>query len=144
MENIFFKRLGDFMEELSITSDELGKIIGVSGSTVRGWREGRYIPYLANAVKFANYFNCTIDYLFGLEKDFRETKKRAQNYLFYERLRTVMKEKGVTRYGLTKKTSVKDSHLNNWRKGSDPRMDSVIAAVEHLNVAIDYLIWGNY
>ena len=95
-------------------------------------------------MKLANYFNCTIDYLFGLEKDFRETKKRAQNYLFYERLRTVMKEKGVTRYGLTKKTSVKDSHLNNWRKGSDPRMDSVIAAVEHLNVAIDYLIWGNY
>lgn len=140
---VFSCRLKDLMEEKGITSELLGKEIGTSGSTVRAWCEGRYLPYLSHAVKLADFFDCTIDYLMGLENDFIETESRPTEYNFYERVRAVMKEKKVTRYRLTVSTKIKDSHLFNWRAGKNPRIDSVIAVAEYLNVTVEYLVWGD-
>lgn len=140
---VFSERLKDFFEERDIKSEAFSKILNISGSTVRSWCEGRFLPSLFNAVRMANFFNSTVDYLLGLEEDFFEVKPRGEKICFYERLRMVMKEKQITRYRLTKETQIKDSHLNNWKNGCAPRMESLIELAEYFKISIEYLLWGN-
>ena len=55
-------------EELELTQTELGNILGVHNSTVRGWENGYDTMPLSRLVLFSNKFNYSIDYVLGLTK----------------------------------------------------------------------------
>ena len=139
----FSERLKELIEEKGIKSVELARAIGVAPSSVRYWCEGKYEVYLSNAVKIANYFECSLGYLFGESNDAGKVKP-LKEYDFSTRLTEVMEERGISRRKLINETVIKDSHLTNWEKGKDPRIHSVLILVEYLNVSLDYLLRGNY
>ena len=55
-------------EELELTQTELGNILGVHNSTVRGWENAYDTMPLSRLVMFSNKFNYSIDYVLGLSK----------------------------------------------------------------------------
>lgn len=53
---------------LKLTQAELSKMLNISQSTLAGYETGTREPDINTIIKFAKIFNCTIDYLVGLEK----------------------------------------------------------------------------
>ena len=134
---IRLKELAFYHED--IKSDALGKEIGVSGSTVRAWLRGELTLNLANAVKLADFFGCSLDYLAGRSSVYEEVRAHSLPP-FYEQVRKIMKSAGVTRYRVTADTIIKDSYFTNWANGATPKLTSVCALADYLNVSLDYLV----
>lgn len=128
------------LDREDIKSDALGKAIGVCGSTIRCFLRGKNLPSLATAVKLADFFECSLDFLAGkIEIDRKVTPRPLPP--FYENLRKVMKERNITRYFLTHKTrEIRDSHFSNWIQGDQPKLITVCILAKHLDVSLDYLV----
>lgn len=64
---------GDILKELrnskGLLQEELGKIIGISKSTVGMYETGKRMPNDKTLKKISAYFGVTIDYLFGIEQE---------------------------------------------------------------------------
>lgn len=94
---IFKERLAELIDNANLTAEKLIKIIGVSESAISNWKTQQNTISLDNALAIAEYFNCSLDFLFG----------RSENHIdfiamptlpFYNRLREIMKDENVSRY----------------------------------------------
>ena len=134
------ERLGELMfYHNEIKSEELARGIGVTGVSVRGWLHGSHEISLEHAVALADYFHCSLEYLSGRSEKYEEVTPRELPP-FYERLRAVMKEKGVTRYEFISKTRIKDAFFTNLARGEKPKLSTVCTLADRLQVTLDYLI----
>jgi putative transcriptional regulator len=64
-----FNRIRDYRVEHSLTQDELAKAVGVSRQSIISIERGRYTPSLNLALRFAQFFQCSTDELFILNKE---------------------------------------------------------------------------
>ena len=124
----------------NIKSEALGKSINVSGSSIRCLLSGKTLPSLTMAVKLADFFECSLDFLAGkVDIDKKIIPRPLPS--FYDNLRKVMKERNISRYFLTHKTpDIWDSHFSKWANGSVPDFLTVIKLAKHLDVSLDYLV----
>jgi len=135
----FSERLSELMLEKEIKSHELAAVIGVSTNTVNDWRRGRFQVFLSNALKLADFFGCSLDYLMG--RTLSDTDFIPQPCpSFYPHFLTVLEKCGVTAYRMREESQIKGAYFNNWKKGSDPLMPTLIIAAEYLDVTLDYLV----
>ena len=68
-------------------------------------------------------------------------KGEQKMYDIFERL---MKEKGVTRYKVSKDTGISQSTLSDWkRKRSTPKIDKLQILADYFGVTVDYLTGSN-
>ena len=77
MENnlsIFPKRLRELRREYGYTMKEVAEIIGVSIPTVSAYELGTRAPLLPGFMKLIELYNCSADYLLGLDN--KESKTR--------------------------------------------------------------------
>lgn len=59
---------------------------------------------------------------------------------FPQILDTIMKERNITNYQMSKDTGISDPLIGYWRKGeSFPKMNNLIILADYLEVSIDYL-----
>lgn len=65
----FGERLRNLRKEKGIGQVELAKQIGVGKSVVSLWEINRCEPTLGKLISLAKFFDVSIDYLAGLEKD---------------------------------------------------------------------------
>ena len=96
-----------------------------------------YAPF--SNLKIADYFDCSLDFLSGrsdVALDFQPQKPPA----FYPHLRTLIKNKGITRTHINRDTRVKSSHFVDWKNGSDPHIFSLIELADYLDISLDILI----
>jgi len=122
-----------------IKSEKLAVAIGVTGSTIRSWCNGTRSIYLSNALKLADFFTCSLDFLAGLTEE-RITVSPKICPPFYDNLRKVMKEKGITRYYLTTRTEVFDSSFTKWKNGADVQIETAIYLAKQLDCSLDHLV----
>lgn len=135
------KIIKEFIDNQNLTDQELAKVMGLKYRNVfYEWENGGY-PRLKNAIVFANYFNCSLDYLFGrIDYDY-DVKNFKDCPPFDKQLRKVLKEKGVSQQKLMRDTNIKNGHLYNWfNKKVEPKMDTLIILADHLGVSLDYLV----
>lgn len=64
---IFSERLKELRIEKELSSLKLGKILGVSDSTIIRWENEKISPTIENLYNIAKFFNVSADYLLGLE-----------------------------------------------------------------------------
>ncbi|MGN1040517.1 MAG: helix-turn-helix domain-containing protein, partial [Candidatus Fimimonas sp.] len=69
MKNKIAERLRSLIEEENITAYKLAKDIGVSGSVVKYWLDGKTTPNADYIIKLSDYFGICADYLLG-RKDY--------------------------------------------------------------------------
>lgn len=65
MYEIFEKLL----EKYGVTAYRVSKETGITTATLTSWKQGKYVPKQDKLQLIADYFNVTIDYLMGTEKD---------------------------------------------------------------------------
>ena len=138
--NKFPERLKELMfYRGNMKSEELAKTIGVSGSSVRSWCNGTQNIYLSNMIKLADFFECSLDFLAGLT-DYQDTVKPIKCPPFYENLRKVMKEEGITRYSLTKKGELNDTYFTQWKRGADVHINTLLYLAKQIKCTLDHLV----
>ncbi len=134
----FIERLNKLLEEENLSDRKLANVLGISSSPICNWKKGKQIPTLENAVKIADYFNCSLDYLFGLvEIDEKDSFLKGN---FNLRLKKILKDKKLTQKQLNEATGFNNVNTNGWlNKNVQPDMPTVIRLAEYLNVSLDYL-----
>ncbi len=102
------------------------------------WKAGRNTVSLPHALALADYFQCSLDFLFGrseTELDFAPQPALP----FYERLRAVMKQKNISRYRFCIDLNMSNGNFTQWKRGVTPKIQSFIAIADYLEISLDYL-----
>lgn len=69
MKIIFAERLSYLMKIEKLSQSELARKIDISQSAVCNWLNGKKEPSIESLWRLADYFDVTVDYLIGREKD---------------------------------------------------------------------------
>lgn len=69
MCKMIVKKLRDSREDLNLKQKDLTDLFNVTYSTISGWETGKDTIPLRQLIKYANNFNFSLDYLFGLKKE---------------------------------------------------------------------------
>ena len=132
------------LKELILEKD--GKVsvfiqkIKISKTTVYEYLSGNKEPSLKNLLTLANYFQCSLDFLIGLENE-----NYSETFLdcppFSERLTQLLKYFGISRYKLEKITGISESTLYYWSIDKTlPTVDSLLNISKCLNCSLDFVL----
>jgi len=135
----FRESLAELMSERDLTHISLGNKIGVANPTVHGWKTGKHSITLSNALKLADFFECSLEFLLGrTESKLNYTPKECPP--FYERLKAGMAENKTSWYRLVKDTAISNGNITKWKKGADPFVDTLLNLAAYFDCTLDYLV----
>ncbi|MCH5163936.1 MAG: helix-turn-helix domain-containing protein [Clostridiales bacterium] len=135
----FPERLSELLFEAQLNPPVLAEAIGCTRGTINRYLNGS-LPTLEMAVRLADYFGCTVDFLLGVSEE-NEVKNFVTPPPFCERLPVLLKEFNKSRYSLQKSTNISDTIMRYWWKGIKvPSIDSIAKIAEALDCSIDYVI----
>lgn len=128
------------MFEANVNAVKLGEAVGISGSAICDYLREETQPFYGNLIKLADYFNCTTDFLLGLEEE-NYTRAFKKCPPFGERIKTVLKECGKSQYRVEKDCNIPHSTFCFWKSGTTlPTVDSLIKLSNYLGRTVDYII----
>lgn len=121
---------------------QLSKILDISDSLLYKYENGICQPTIDNLVIIANYLDCSINYLVGLDDSPKKTtyNKSYNPSLFIKRYQQLLDDADKSNYSISKKLQITESSYNSWKKGSIPYLDTLIKIADYFGVSIDYLI----
>lgn len=140
--NKFLVTFEELLEENNLTIKSFSRKINVHPSVLYSYKNNNYLPSIRNAVIIANYFNCSLNYLMGLdlEKNNRSFNQSYDISVFYPRYFELLQKEKITHFALSKKIQLNTSSLLSWKNGKAPKMDSLIKISTYFEVSIDFLI----
>ena len=120
---------------------EISAITEIEDSVIYDYMHGSY-PNIEHAVNLANYFNCSLNYLMGLDDKEKMTKfeKTYDIKVFPSRYAYLLNKNNVTHYKICKEKKLNYSSYYSWKRGSIPSMKSLMIIAEYLGTSIDYLV----
>ena len=71
--------LKDLRKSKKMTQADLAKALKIGQATVAGYENEEYIPHISSLIAYANFFECSIDYLVGREDDFGNITIQNEN-----------------------------------------------------------------
>jgi len=138
----FSERLKELIFENNITVKKLSQIIDCSENSIYDWLTGEinFVPSVANLVKLADYFKCSLEFLLGIEQE-NYLPMPKQHPPFSQWFRIAIETKGFTLYGLSKKTKMNTGNFYNWINSiNEPSLDSLLRIAKVLDCSLDYLV----
>lgn len=137
----FNERLIELMEENNVDANTIAARLNLANtSAVYKWRNGRKSIMLDTAIKLADIFNCSLDYLFGRSNNYGSGEYK-QCPPFGEQLKVILKEQNSSQNKIIKSAKISALSLNNWlnNKGT-PHIESAIKIADYLNITLDELV----
>jgi len=135
----FIERLSELMLENNLTADRLAANLGINRSTVHRWQKNKRVISLNNVLRLAKFFNCSLEFLIGRTENKLDFTPRVCPP-FYERLRQVMNERGITWYRIVKDKVISDANLSTWKNGGATSFGMVIDLANYFGCTLDYLV----
>lgn len=137
---VFANTLEDLLEERDITLRMLSKEIGVPFQMLYDYKNIGYFPSIRVADKIVKYFNCSLNYLLGID-NYRDNKcyNDINLSLFYDRYIELLQKNNVSHYHLYKTIGLNNSSVTKWKNGAIPKVESLIKIANYFKVSIDYL-----
>ncbi len=142
----FSERLAEAMFEKKMTAALLAKQLGLNVYDIYHWLKGtgKFMPAVSVLVKLADYFECSVGFLIGLEEvnSLLKPKPAEKRQPFSQRFPKIVREKGTNFFKLKEAANISNTTVfYNWVNGkSEPRIDSLIAVSRALNCSVDYLL----
>jgi len=135
----FQERLKEFLIENNLSRLQLAKRIGVHHESINCYFNRNIYPTISTAIRIANYFNCSIDYLMGMTEEYNNTD--INNMSFKDTLKKLLKDKDISPEKLMKCLKMSDANYYRWQRGkTKPTIASLIAIAKYFDVSIDYLV----
>ncbi len=138
---IYAERLGELMFDGKIKPEELALNIGCCRATVYNQLKGEREPMVELLVKICDYFNCTADYILGLENTMPKGVTFNPCPPFKTRLPKLCKQFGLSRYRLQILSGISETSLYYWSKGkTEPTVDNLIKLSTALGCTVDFVL----
>lgn len=126
----FSLRFSELIADNLTSISQVGAESGCSEPNLSRYACGKTLPSLDVAVRLADYFNVTTDYLLGLD-DGSLAESFAPCPPFNERFLEVLSELNVSRYRLQKLTGISESVMRYWVEGKTvPTVKNVIRVAQ--------------
>lgn len=125
------------LENLSIS--DLSRKTQIAYELLDNFVKQIYLPNVEISIKLANFFNCSLQFLFGWssKRDFKQVKI-VKN--FYQNFLNILKQSNKSIYRVTVDLNLSRGITVKWKRGAYPRMSTVLLLAEYLGVMIDDLV----
>lgn len=138
----FSEILKDFVLESGKSLRQIEKESGVASSQISRYLKNT-IPSLEIAIKLSQYFNCTLDYLFGLSDMQGQASTEQFNLTgFINKYEKLLDDNNITHWAFSKKYNLSESCLRHWKNGEYPSISSLILISVNLNITLVELVFG--
>jgi len=139
--------LSNFSENLSelifykkITVLQFASDIGVDLSEAYRYLRKECLPNLANIIKIADCYNCSIDFLLGLSSS-QTVNEYNKTPPFSQRFKEVLSENKTLRYRLSKETKISINRIDDWYYGKFlPSVENVVILSKFFKCSVDALL----
>lgn len=138
--NNFQERLNDLLMENNLSRLQLAKTLNISSTTINGYFNRDYYPQIDIAIKIANYFKCSLDYLFGLDDN--EVNTNNNDKTFMDNLNFLLKDRKVTIAKAMRDMNMSEYNYYRWKAGLYPKTINLLELVKYFDTSLDFLI-GN-
>ena len=136
----FVERLKELVLEHNLRGYTLAQAIGVAPTSVSRFLLGKRMPNYNTFINILYLFNCSADYLLGLE-EFHTSEPLHEVLPFGSQLRSLMKKQKITQQKIIEDLSLSSNAVYKWLSGKSlPSPDSLIRIAEYLDCSVDYLI----
>lgn len=142
---LFRENLRDLIDETGLSLRQLEKESGVSAMQYSRYLRDS-IPTIDVVLRIAQYFDCSIDYLFGLDNDKKSSLYKTYNYdisKFLPRYLELLKTNNISHFKFSQGQPFNESILRHWQAGRVPRLDIVYIIANYFGSSMDYLIGRN-
>lgn len=140
----FSERFNELIIYAETTPKKMSADLNHNIHDIYHWKSGtaRFMPSLKNIIMLADYFNCSIEFLMGIDDENKLPNPKKQLPDFGAHFKKVLKEKGSNLYRLSLLAGCKNtSPYYDWINGkSTPRIDSLYKISKVLDCSIDYLL----
>ena len=137
--NDFQERLKELLVENNLSRLQLSKILNISSTTINGYFNNNYYPKIEIAISMSIYFDCSLDFLFGLS----DIKNNAShNNTFFENFNNLIKLSGISIAQTMKNLKMSVYNYYRWRDGLLPKTVNLIDIAKYFDISVDYLL-GN-
>lgn len=136
--NEFQERLQELLNENNLNRLQLANILGITSTTINGYFNNNYYPHIDIALKMADYFNCSLDYLFGLTDKIENINKNSNS--FFNNLDKLIKENKLPIARVLREMHMGEYNYYRWKDGKFPKTSNLIEIAKYFDVSIDYLI----
>lgn len=135
------ERLKELMFDKGVNAPKLAKELSIGSNTITRYLQGTSTPNFPIFIKLLEYFNCSADFLLGLDEQPLYESAFAPVAPFGEQLRNALSSCNVTQYALQKKTGISWNNLHKWLKGDRlPYPDSLVKIASAMDCSVDYLL----
>ena len=136
----FSEILNDLIIDKGLSLRKLAEDSGISANQYSKYLKGS-IPTIPVAIRIANYFKHSIDFLFGLVDEVQYIPQFDYDLSkFVHRYEQILKTNKTTHWKFAKKYGLSESSLRHWRYGDVPKIESLIIIALNLSTSIEYLI----
>ena len=106
-----------------------------------GYYRKNLLPEISIAKRIANYFNCSLDYLFGLTE--QVTNNDKNDLSFADTIKKLIKENKKSVEKTMKELYIRDRTYYRSQSGeSKPLTSVIITLAKYFNVSVDYLAYN--
>ena len=135
------ERLKILMVDKGVNAPKLAKTLGIGSNTITRYLQGVGTPNFEIFIKLVEYFNCSADFLLGVEAQPFYTKNFLPLPEFAQHFREVMAECNITQYALHKKTGISWNNFHKWLKGERlPYANSLLKLASAMGCSVDVLL----
>ena len=136
----FAEILNDLLIEHNLKAKELSIKLGMANATITRYKNKDRVPTIENLVKIANYFNCSTDYLLGLEDEIH-SQDFATCPPFKEQFAFLLSYFNRSAYSVYNNTDISQTRFYEWKNGvCAPSVDSVVKLAKIFNCSVDFVI----
>ena len=142
--NQFQESLRELMSVNNLKPYQLAKKLNMPPSTLNGYLKTKYYPTIEIAITISKFFNCSLDYLFGLADEERHKNNPYNQNPFFENLSKLIKDNGLAISKALSDLKMSETNYYRWRSGKFPKTSNLIDIAKYFNVSLDYLIGDMY
>ncbi len=139
----FSERLESLLKEKKLSKLEFERLTGIDNSLMCKYVAGYYEPGVENLTIIADFFDCSIDFLCGLDPLYNRYKNVSKPNVdkFIKRYLELLKDKKSNFHKISKDLNFARHSSTRWQQQKIfPVLSILIKLAQYFNVPLEYLI----
>ena len=135
------EQLIELMNEDGFNQTTLAAAMKTPRAKISLYKSGKSIPNFSYLVAFIEFFNCSADFLIGLNDYPKRDIVYKPVQSFNIRLREILKQKGKTQKSLVESKHISWNTLHGWLTGKSlPSIENLKKLADFLECSVDYIL----
>ena len=136
--NSFQERFDELLKDNGLSRLSLAKKLNISSTAINGYFNNNYYPQIDIAIKICEYFDCSLDYLFGRSDNINNNDRNNNDFI--ENFHKLLKFNNISITKTMRELKMSEFNYYRWKNGKFPKTINLIDIANYFDVSIDYLV----